>query len=181
LKEYTRSLLVEAKWVKEGYTPTLKEYMSNSLLTSAYPLMLALSYVGRDRDIFTEDSFEWVASYPPHVKALASIIRLMDDIVTHEKEQERGHVASCIECYQKETGASKKEACEVFSKQVEDAWKVINRESLRPTHVPSPLVIPIINFARVADATYRVNDGLSYAGKEAISYMKSILLHPIVV
>ena len=84
LKEYTRSLLVEAKWLKEGYMPTLKEYMSNSLLTSAYPLMLALSYVGRDRDIFTEESFEWVASYPPHVKALASIIRLMDDIVTHE-------------------------------------------------------------------------------------------------
>nr|GEV55190.1 hypothetical protein [Tanacetum cinerariifolium] len=77
------------------------------------------------------------------------------------EEQERGHVASCIECYQKETGASEKEAYNFFSKQVEDAWKVIKR-ALRPTNVPFPLVSPIINLARVAEATYRGNDGVEF-------------------
>ncbi|KAI3693548.1 hypothetical protein L1987_76494 [Smallanthus sonchifolius] len=116
MKEYTRSLLVEAKWTKEGYMPTLKEYMSNSLITSAYPSITGESYVGRGDTMVTEGSFKWVASLPPVVKAAASVIRLMDDMVTHKMEQERQHVASSIECYQNETGASEEEACEYFLK-----------------------------------------------------------------
>nr|GEV27659.1 (E)-beta-farnesene synthase-like [Tanacetum cinerariifolium] len=142
-KEYTRSLLLEAKWLKEGYMPTLEEYMSNSLVTGGYALMTARSYVGREDDVVTEDAFKWVATHPPLVKATCIILRLMDDIATHKEEQERVHIASSIECYRKETGASEEEACEFFLKQVEDAWKVMNRESLRPTNVPFPLVIPV--------------------------------------
>ncbi|GKF61548.1 (E)-beta-farnesene synthase-like protein, partial [Tanacetum coccineum] len=82
---------------------------------------------------------------------------------------------------QKETGASEKEAYKFFSKQVEEAWKVINRESLRPTNVPFPHVRPIINLARVAEATYRGNDGVGHPGKEVITYIKSLFLHPIVI
>ncbi|KAJ0778808.1 putative beta-farnesene synthase [Helianthus annuus] len=181
MKEFTRSLLVEAKWTKERYTPTSKEYMSNSLVTSTYPLIIGESYVGRGDNMVTEDSFKWAASHPPLVKAASSVIRLMDDIVTHKKEQERNHVASSIECYQKETGASEEEAYEYSLKQVEDAWKVINRESLRPTDVPFPLVNIIINLARLAHETYKHNDGLSDAGEEAINYVKSLLVHPMIV
>nr|GEZ56483.1 E-beta-farnesene synthase 1 [Tanacetum cinerariifolium] len=94
----------------------------------------------------------------PLVRAAASIYRLItDDIVSHKKEQERGHVASSIECYQAETGASEEETVEYFSKQVEDAWKVIIRESLQPTGFPFPLVMPAINLARVIDTTYKGN------------------------
>nr|GEW66901.1 E-beta-farnesene synthase 1 [Tanacetum cinerariifolium] len=103
----------------------------------------------------------------PLVRAAASIYRLItDDIVSHKKEQERGHVASSIECYQAETGASEEETVEYFSKQVEDAWKVIIRESLQPTGFPFPLVMPAINLARVIDTTYKGNDGLTRAGKD---------------
>ncbi|KAI7755456.1 hypothetical protein M8C21_006430 [Ambrosia artemisiifolia] len=181
MKEFTRSLLLEAKWTKEGYMPPLKEYMSNSLVTSTFPLIIGESCVGRGDNMITEDSFKWIASHPPLVLAASSIIRLMDDIVTHKKEQERNHVASSIECYQNETGASEEEACDYMLKQVEDAWKLINRESLRPTNIPVSLVNIIINLARLAHETYKHNDGITDAGEEAINYVKSLLVYPMII
>ncbi|XP_071736468.1 (E)-beta-farnesene synthase-like [Rutidosis leptorrhynchoides] len=177
-KEYTRCLLVEAKWLKVGYTPSLKEYMTNSLVTVGYAIMIAKSYVGRDTMV-TNDTFKWVASYPPLVKATCLILRLMDDISTHKEEQERPHIPSSIECYQKETGASEHEACEYFLNQVEDAWKIINQESLRPTSIPFHLIMPAINLARVCDVLYKGNDGYKHAGEEVISYIKTLLVHPL--
>ncbi|KAK1422841.1 hypothetical protein QVD17_18130 [Tagetes erecta] len=178
-KKYVRSLLVEAKWLKEGYMPTLEEYMSNAVVTVGQALMIARSYVGRD-EMVTEDTFKWVATDPPIVKASCLIFRLMDDITSHEEEQKRNHIPSCVECYIKETGASEEEACEFFSKQVEDAWKVINQESLRPTHVPFPLLMPPINFARICDVLYIDNDGYTHAGAHMINHIKSLLVHPMV-
>ncbi|GJU10886.1 E-beta-farnesene synthase 1 [Tanacetum coccineum] len=175
-KKVVRNYLVEAKWLKEGYIPTLEEYMSVSMVTSTYGLMIARSYVGRG-DIVTEDSFKWVSRYPPIVKASCVILRLMDDI----EEQERGHIASSIECYAKESGASEEEACVFISKKVEDAWKVINKESLKPTDVPFSLVMPAINLARMCEVLYNVNDGFTHAGEEMINYIKLLFLHPIPV
>nr|GEX77883.1 E-beta-farnesene synthase 2 [Tanacetum cinerariifolium] len=96
-KELVRNYLVEARWLKEGYMPTVEEYMSVSMVTGTYGLMIARSYVGRG-DIVTEDTFKW-------------------------EEQERDHVASSIECYSKESGATDEEACEYISRKVKDAWK----------------------------------------------------------
>ncbi|KAM0058361.1 putative beta-farnesene synthase [Helianthus debilis subsp. tardiflorus] len=127
-KELTRNFLVEAKWLKEGYMPTLEEYMSVSVVTSTYGYVIARSYVAMN-DMITEDTFKWA-------------------------EQERGHCASSIECYQMETGATEKEAYEFILKKVEDKWKVINRESLRPTQIPFPLLMPVINLARVCVVSF---------------------------
>ncbi|XP_076937792.1 (E)-beta-farnesene synthase-like [Bidens hawaiensis] len=178
VKELIRNFLVEAKWLNEGYTPTFEEYMSVSMVTGTYGVVTGRSYVGRADHMVTEDAFKWVATYPPIVKAASNIVRLMNDIVSHKDEQERGHCASSIECYQRETGASEKEACEFISKQVEDSWKVINQASLRPTEIPFPLLMPIINLARVSNILYEVNDGYTHTGKEIINYIKSLLVHP---
>ncbi|KVH95539.1 Terpene synthase, metal-binding domain-containing protein [Cynara cardunculus var. scolymus] len=177
----SRMFLIKSCMWLVGYMPTLDEYISNSLITCAYAVMIARSYVGGDDKLVNEDSFKWVATHPPLVKASCLILRLMDDIATHKEEQERGHVASSIECYIKETGATEEEAREHFSKQVEDAWKVVNRESLRPTAVAFPLVMPAINLARMCDALYKGNhDGYNHAGKEVIQYIKSLLVHPLI-
>nr|QQG64114.1 TPS3 [Parthenium argentatum] len=180
-KEVIRNNLVEARWLKEGYMPTLEEYMSVSVKTCTYGLMIARSYVGRADHMVTEDTFKWVTTYPPIVKAACFILRLMDDITTHKEEQERGHVASSIECYQNETGASEEEACKFILKKIEDAWKVINRDSLRPTEIPFPLLMSTINFARACDVIYKVNDGYTHAEEEMISHIKSILVHPAAI
>nr|GEU77523.1 (E)-beta-farnesene synthase-like [Tanacetum cinerariifolium] len=154
VKEYTRNLLIEAKWAKDGYIPIVQEHMSVTLVTCAYAIIIAKCYVHGD-DSVTEDTFIWVSTYPPLVKALCLILRLMDDIATHKEEQERNHVASSVECYMKQYGVSEEQTRELFMKQVEDSWKVINQESLRPTDVPRPLLIPPINLARVCDVLYK--------------------------
>ncbi|PWA82976.1 sesquiterpene cyclase (chloroplast) [Artemisia annua] len=179
VKENCRNLLVEAKWLKQGYVPTLEEHMSVSCITCAYAVMIANSYVGRETMV-TEESFKWVAKFPPLVNATCLILRLMDDIAGHEEEQERDHVVSSIECYRNETGASKDDAIKFLSKQVEDAWKVINKECLRPTEIPMSLTIPPLNLARVSDILYKTNNGYNHAGEEVISYIKSLLVHPLV-
>ncbi|KAI3736089.1 hypothetical protein L6452_15622 [Arctium lappa] len=178
VKEYTRNLLMEAKWVKEGYIPTIEEHMSVTLVTCAYAMIIAKCYV-HGHDSVTEDTFKWVSTYPPLVKASCLILRLMDDIATH-KEQERNHVASSIECYMKQYGVSEEETREVFSKQVEDGWKVINRESLRPTGVSRPLLMPPINLARVCDVLYKIGDNYNHVGKEMINRIKSLLVNPMI-
>ncbi|GJW88556.1 sesquiterpene cyclase [Tanacetum coccineum] len=179
VKEGCRNLLVEAKWLKEGYVPTLEEHMSVSCVTSGYAVMIANSYVGRE-NMVTEESFKWVAKFPPLVNATCLILRLMDDIAGYKEEQERDHVVSSIECYINETGASEEDAIKFLSKKVEDAWKVINKECLRPTEIPMSLTIPPLNLARVSDILYKTHDAYNYAGEELISYIKSLLVHPLV-
>ncbi|CAL1357934.1 unnamed protein product [Linum trigynum] len=56
----------------------------------------------------------------------------MDDIVSHEFEQERGRVASSVECYMKQYGVSKQEAHEGLNNLVEILWKYVNEDMLRP-------------------------------------------------
>nr|UNI81647.1 terpene synthase 4 [Stevia rebaudiana] len=180
VKEYTRNLLTEAKWVNEKYIPTVEEHMAVTLVTCAYPMIVAKCYVHGD-DSVTEDTYKWLSTYPPIVKASSLILRLMDDIATHEEEQERNHVASSIECYMKQYGVTEEHTHEVFSKLVEDNWKIINQESLRPTDVPIPLLIPPINLARVCDVLYTRGDYYNHAGKEMIDNIKALLVNPLSV
>ncbi|KAJ1378001.1 Terpene synthase, metal-binding domain [Sesbania bispinosa] len=63
-------------------------------------------------------------------------IMLMDDIVSNEFEQKRGHVCSFLECYTKQYGKSMEDAIHECRKRTANAWKDINEEFLRPTEVP---------------------------------------------
>ncbi|KAJ9549666.1 hypothetical protein OSB04_022209 [Centaurea solstitialis] len=177
-KEYTRNVLIEAKWLKDGYVPTFDEHMAVTLITGAYVSMIAKAYV--HEDLVDEETFKWLSTYPPIVKASCLIVRLMNDIATHKKDQERVHIPSSIECYMKEYGVSDEEACEILSKQVEDGWKVINKESLRPTCVPMPLLMPPINLARICDAIYKRGDAYTFVGEEMIQYINSLLVNPMI-
>ena len=69
-------------------------------------------------------------------------------------EQERGHVASGIQCYMKQHGVSKQEVHDEFRKQIVNAWKDINKECIRPTEVPVPFLTRVVNLARVMDLLY---------------------------
>ncbi|XP_076921352.1 (E)-beta-farnesene synthase-like [Bidens hawaiensis] len=180
VKEYARNLLNEAKWANERYIPTVEEYMCVSMVTVGYPMLIMNCYVHED-DLVTEETFKWLSKYPPIVKASSYIARLMDDVSTHKEEQERNHVASSVECYVKQYGVSEERAHELFSKIVEDNWKVINQESLRPTDVPRLLLMPVINLTRVCDILYSHGDNYTHAGKEMIDYIEALLVSPISV
>ncbi|KAL6314066.1 hypothetical protein AAG906_011801 [Vitis piasezkii] len=177
IKRQIQAYFVEAKWLNQEYTPTLDEYMSNALVSSGYSMLITTSFVGMG-DIATKEAFDWVFSDPKMVRASSIIGRLMDDIVSHEFEQ-RGHVASAVECYMKQHGVCKQEAYDELNKQVVNAWKDMNKECLKPTQVPMPLLTRVLNFSRVIDILYKDEDQYTHVGKLMKDLIASILIDPV--
>ncbi|KAJ9671618.1 hypothetical protein PVL29_025364 [Vitis rotundifolia] len=178
LKRQVQAYLLEAKWLKQEYIPTMEEYMSNGLVTGGCSILTTTSFVGMG-DIVTKEAFDWVFSDPKMIRASNVIIRLMDDIVSHEFEQKRGHVASAVECYVKQFGVSKEEAYDEFKKQVENAWKDLNEEFLQPTAVPVPLLTRVLNLSRVMDVLYKDEDEYTLVGPLMKDLVTGMLIDPV--
>ncbi|KAJ9153698.1 hypothetical protein P3X46_027114 [Hevea brasiliensis] len=83
MKKQVRAYFIESKWFHQKYIPTMEEYMSIALVTSAYAMLETTSLLAMG-DIVTEDSFDWLFTEPKMVTASAIIGRLMDDIVSHK-------------------------------------------------------------------------------------------------
>ena len=75
-------------------------------------------------------------------------------------------------------GATEEEAYSEFRKQVSNAWKDINEECLRPTVVPVPLLIRILNLTRAADVIYKYKDGYTDS-EELKDFIVSLLINPV--
>ncbi|KAK4576356.1 hypothetical protein RGQ29_027072 [Quercus rubra] len=178
MKNQVRAYFDEAKWFHKKYIPTMDEYMEIALATSGYSLLATTSLVGMG-DIVTNDSFKWVFSKPKMVRACTVVARLMDDIVSHKFEQERGHTASAVECYMAQYGATEEDAINELRKQVTNAWKDINEECLYPTIVSKPIIMSILNLTRVMDVVYKDEDGYTNAGIVLKDFVTSLLVDPV--
>ncbi|KAI9187184.1 hypothetical protein LWI28_025226 [Acer negundo] len=180
MKRLVQAYFVEAKWCKDGYVPKVEECMQNSLVSSGYPMLATTCFLSMG-DFANQQAFDWISNDPKIIKASAIIARLMDDIVSHEFEQEREHVASSVECYMKQHRISKEEVIKLFRKEISNAWKDINQECLKPTAaVPMPLLVCILNLSRAMDVIYKDDDGYtnSHILKDHIS---SVLLNPVLL
>ncbi|XP_075668940.1 sesquiterpene synthase 2-like [Castanea sativa] len=178
MKRLVRAYFDEAKWFHQNYIPTMEEYMHVALKTSGYPMLTAISFLGMG-DIVTKEAFDWIFSNPKIITASSVIGRLMDDMKSHKFEQERGHAASAVECYMKQHGVSEQVVHDEFNRQVANAWKDINEECIRPTVVPMPLLMCVLNLARVIDVIYKEGDGYTHVGKEMKDNVASVLIDPI--
>ncbi|XP_050247221.1 sesquiterpene synthase 2-like [Quercus robur] len=178
MKRLVRAYFEEAKWFHQNYIPTMEEYMHVALKTSGYPMLTAISFLGMG-DIVTKEAFDWIFSNPKIITASSVIGRLMDDMKSHKFEQERGHAASAIECYMRQHGVSEQVVHDELNRQVANAWKDINEECIRPTVVPMPLLMRVLNLARVIDVIYKEGDGYTHVGKEMKDNVASVLIDPI--
>ena len=93
-------------------------------------------------------------------------------------EQQRQHIPSAIECMIQENGVSEEEACRVLNKQVEDAWKDLNAAFFYPQSPPIPFLLRVLNFARVPELLYKVEDGFTNAINTK-RYLVSLLDDPV--
>nr|QSK97105.1 terpene synthase [Curcuma wenyujin] len=157
IKALSRSYIIDAKWGIEKYVPTLEEHLSNSLVSSVHPVLICAFYVGMDQ-VASKEVFEWVASFPKILKASSMIGRIMNDITSHKREQQKEQAASTVECYMKEFTTDEKEAYKNLMEMVEDAWKDHNKECLNPTRVPRLIIEIIVNFSRVVEEVYKYTD-----------------------
>ncbi|KDP36233.1 hypothetical protein JCGZ_09953 [Jatropha curcas] len=178
MKKLVQAYLVEANWMSRDYIPTMDEYMSIALVTGGYPLLTTTSFIGMG-DISTKDVFDWSSNGPKIVRAASVIARLMDDIVSHEFEQARGHVASAVECYMKQNGVSEEATRDEFNKQIVSAWKDINEACLKPTEVPLPILTRVVNLARVMDYLYKDGDEYTHTGELMKSSITSVFIDPV--
>ncbi|CAK9136867.1 unnamed protein product [Ilex paraguariensis] len=196
MKKLIRAYFEEAKWFNEGYAPTMEEYMKVALVSSGYMMLSTTCIVGMG-ELATNEAFDWVSSEPLIVRASSTIARLMDDVAGHEVrkrswnvcfkhpfnfiEQERGDAASAVECYMKQHGASKQVAYDEFDNLVTNAWKDINQECLHPTVVPMPLLLRILNMARVIDVVYKGEDGYTNSKTKLKNYIISVLINSVAI
>ena len=79
----------------------------------------------------------------------------------------------------KQHGATEEEACNEFRKQVSNAWKDINEDCLRPTVLPMPLLMRILNLTRVIDVIYKYEDGYTHSAVVLKDFVASLLINPV--
>ncbi|KAL3503367.1 hypothetical protein ACH5RR_037816 [Cinchona calisaya] len=149
-------------------------------VTSGYMMIATTSLALMGKSV-TPEALHWVANEPLIVRAASVICRLMDDIVRHESEQERGDVASAVECYMNEYCASKQDAYIEFVKQIRDGWKDINKECLDPILVPMPVLEQVLNIARVINLLYKDGDGYTNTTTKAKEFITLVLVDPVIV
>ncbi|CAN1783557.1 Probable terpene synthase 3 [Linum perenne] len=130
-------------------------------------------------EVASEEVFEWLFSQPKISVAGSTIARLVDDIVSHEFEQERGHVASTVECYMKQYGVSKEEAHMELNKLVEKLWKDMNEDMLRPLKATIPVLLTILNKVRVMDLLYKDEDTYTNSKTVMKELLTSLLVDPV--
>ncbi|BFG29405.1 hypothetical protein CerSpe_156790 [Prunus speciosa] len=177
-KNLAKAYFDEAKWFHEGYIPSMEEYMRVATASAGHTTLTTMSLLGMG-DIVTKESFEWLLNDPKILRASNTIGRLMDDIVSSKFEKERGHVASAVDCYRKQYGVSDdQEIIDAFNKQIVDSWKDINEEFLRPTSVPMPILVLVLNLTRVADLLYKKDDGFTHVGKVMKDSVASYFIDP---
>ncbi|GFS29280.1 terpene synthase 21 [Actinidia rufa] len=178
MKNLVRGYFEEAKWFHQGYVPSMEEYMQVGLLTCGYKMLATVSYVGMG-ELATKEAFDWVSSFPLIVEAASVINRLTDDIVGHKFEQQRGHIVSAVQCYMKQHGATEEEAVTELYEQVTNAWKDINAECLYSTKVPMPLLVRVLNLARVINVLYKDEDGYTHSGTRTKNFVTSVLIDSV--
>ncbi|KAK9151973.1 hypothetical protein Syun_010282 [Stephania yunnanensis] len=178
MKQLVRAYLIEAIWFHKGYTPKMDEYIPNALVTAGYYMLTVTSFVGMGKMV-PKEAYEWVLSQPNFMRASAVICRLMDDLVSHKFEQERGHVASAVECYMNQYGASEKEAEDELNRQIEEAWKDLNKGILKPTAFPMLLLMRTFNLSRMINVFHKHEDAYTHSSKKTKRYITMLFINPL--
>ncbi|XP_077223186.1 putative terpene synthase 2 isoform X2 [Tasmannia lanceolata] len=177
VKWLTGAYFTEAVWYNKGYVPLFNEHLTLSLISCGYPSLTILTFVGMG-EIATKEAFDWASTRPKIVMDAAIVNRLRDDIVGSKFEQERGHVVSSLECYVKEHGCSKQEACDKLQELIKIAWKGISQACLDPP-ASLALLMRVVNLARVMEVMYKNDDGYTFAQGKTKERIIALFVEPI--
>ncbi|KAJ9145893.1 hypothetical protein P3X46_028221 [Hevea brasiliensis] len=181
VKKQVRAYITEARWFNSDYVPTLEEYISVAVISSTYPILITLSFCGMG-EVASKEVFDWLFTEPKLLYAASGLARLIDDIRSHEFEQERGHVASAVECYMKQHGVSQQEAYDELYKIVINLWKDLNEELLKETaDIPKPILMCILNIVRVMDVVYKDEDSYTNSKTSLKDILATFLVNPVAV
>lgn len=93
---------------------------------------------------------------------------------------ERGDVPKSIECYMKETGASREEAREHVEHMIWETWKKLNEERVKDCEFSKGFMSSAIDLGRMAQYMYQIGDGHGIQNPQIKNRISSLLFEPIV-
>ncbi|KAJ4824446.1 hypothetical protein Tsubulata_039813 [Turnera subulata] len=154
-----QGFLVEAKWYNRGYVPSLDEYLSTSITTSgSYMAQVYASFLMGQG--VTKDTAAVLMDPNPSLFSISGkILRLWDDLGTAKEEQERGDVASSIQCLMAEKKlSSEREAREHIRKLINSSWTELNSALVASNSLPLSIKKASLNMGRTAQVVYQHGD-----------------------
>uniref|UniRef100_A0A0E0HSH4 Sesquiterpene synthase n=1 Tax=Oryza nivara TaxID=4536 RepID=A0A0E0HSH4_ORYNI len=154
----------EIKWRDDHYIPkTIEEHLELSRTTVGAFQLACASLVGMG-DFITEDTLDYLLTYPKLLKSYTTCVRLSNDIASTKREQAGDHYASTIQCYMLQHGTTIHEACIGIKELIEDSWKDMMKEYLAPTNLQAKIVArTVIDFARTGDYIYKQADSFTFS------------------
>ncbi|XP_009757762.1 sesquiterpene synthase 15b-like isoform X2 [Nicotiana tabacum] len=177
MKKLIKAYFQEAKWYHGNNVPTMEQYVKNGIRSSTIPCLVTLSWLGIGNEA-TKEAHDWLASEPPILVASSIIARLSNDIVSHEREQEGGDISGVV-CYMNEYGVTKEEAYMEIRKIMDNSWKDLNRECLKPIVIPRVLLMPVLNLARMSEFSYKDEDSYTFSKNNLKDIISEVLVDPI--
>lgn len=176
--DFCNALFVESKWSNNGYTPTLREYLSNAWISSS-GAMLAVHSFFSIMDEATEEMADFLNKSQDLVYNSSLIIRLCNDLGTSTAELERGDVASSILCHMQEVNVSEEMARNHIKAMISETWTKINGQCFNRAPLLQSFVNITTNFARVAHSLYQYGDGFGVQDRNTKKTILSLLVEPI--
>ncbi|KAJ8640042.1 hypothetical protein MRB53_016736 [Persea americana] len=165
--------LVEARWYRNGYTPTLEEYLSNGWISVSGPVALIHSYFTMRLKI-TEKVLQAIENYGDLIHFSSIIFRLCDDMGTSTDELKRGDVPKSIQCYMYESNASEADARKHIRGLIDETWKKMNKEYVNGCLFPQPFADAVIGLARRVETAYLKGDGFGAPGSEMKGFISGM-------
>ncbi|KAM6549108.1 hypothetical protein CsatB_020784 [Cannabis sativa] len=170
------AFLTEAEWFDKKYTPTLEQYLTNGVTSGGSYMALVHSFFLIGHGI-TDQTISMMHPYPEIFSHSGKILRLWDDLGTAKEEQERGDVASSIDCYMKEENIeSEDEARKHIKKLIRSSWIELNGELKAPSALPRSITTACFDLARTAQVIYQHGDDQSFLSVE--DHVQSLFFRP---
>jgi len=173
-KLQSNNYLQEAKWSNGKHIPSLKEHADVTLMSTGLPFLFSLALMAAGQVVVTKESLEWALSVPTMVRASGEIGRLLNDISSYKRGKNKNDVASTVESYMKEHGATGEEAMAAIKTMVEQAWRRINGACMELGRTMQPALQWLVAMTRMLEVFYlHGRDGLTYGYdiKEIVAFL----------
>ncbi|CAL4939546.1 unnamed protein product [Urochloa decumbens] len=125
-KKIIEFYLKEATLAHQNYKPSFKEHVDMTSVSSGLPMLVPVLLMGLGH-VATKEAFEWALSLPDMVLASGEVGRFLNDLASYTVGKNKKDVASTLECYMEEYGATGEEAFAAVTRMNELAWRRINR------------------------------------------------------
>ncbi|XP_065849693.1 terpene synthase 5-like isoform X2 [Euphorbia lathyris] len=137
---------IETIWQKERKAPSFDEYMRNGKVTSTYDILTSAFILGVENMGMKE--MLWIRNDSKIIIGAKLYTRFLNDVIKNETK--RGDFPKAIDCYTIQYGVSEDEATEAIFKILENKWKEMNEELMKPTTISRMLLKYTFNYARAS-------------------------------